>query len=254
MEASFNVKLCINPQFEPHLCINEDNLESYHIPYYTKSYEITCITEYMHALQTLIVETRQNNKISIAFSASKLGISESVLIQIENTPLLEIDIPHKVLQTYLSRYAEYLGIKQESITPALYVIEKRHSKTSKAGKKTWFDYLNRTVILLLLIFLAYSVHSLYQKNKQQPTEHQTFITPPTLTVTSSEPSNITTNTKPPSTELQKETTKISQDSTTINQATTDSTHNAVSPNSTTAESEQYTVAIPPSLDQAPAKK
>ncbi len=194
----------------------------------------------MHSLQTLIVETRQNNKISIAFSASKLGISESVLIQIENTPLLEIDIPHKVLQTYLSRYAEYLGIKQENITPALYAIEKHHSKTSKVGKKTWFDYLNRTVILLLLIFLAYSVHALYQKNKQQPTEQQTFITPPALTTTESKISPTIADTKSLNT---KQTKKI-----------TDSIHNATVPQNTTAEPDQYTVATPPSLDQVPSEK
>ena len=89
----------------------------------------------MNSLQTLIIKTRQDNKTSIAFSASKLGISESVLIQIESTPLLEINIPYTVLQTYISRYAEYLGIKQESIAPALYLIEKHYGKASKAGKK-----------------------------------------------------------------------------------------------------------------------
>ena len=43
-------------------------------------------------------------------------------------------------------------------------------KHLKLVKKTWFDYLNYIIIILLLIFLAYSVHTLYQKNKQQPRE------------------------------------------------------------------------------------
>ncbi len=161
----------------------------------------------MHALQTSIIEKREAKQISTAFIASKLGVSESVLIEIENTSLFEIDIPRKVLQTYLSRYAQFLDFSKNEIAPALYAIEKHNRKPSKLGKKTWLDYINRIFIFLLFLGLIYNVYALYQQNElQSQTSQELVVHPPKLK--SVHPADKSTINSAPSTKITSSSVEI----------------------------------------------
>ena len=118
----------------------------------------------MHRLQEIIKETREDKNISIALTASKLGITESVLSDLEDTPLLKLKIPNNILQNYLIQYSEFLSIPQKEILPALKELEKKFIKENKIGKKRWFDYLNQLVIMCLIVFLIHYVYGIYNKN------------------------------------------------------------------------------------------
>ena len=51
----------------------------------------------MHKLQEIIKQKRKDQNISIALTASKLGISESIVIDLEETPLLKQNIQELIL-------------------------------------------------------------------------------------------------------------------------------------------------------------
>ena len=126
----------------------------------------------MHTLQEAIKKARQEKNISLALTSSKLGISEKILNQLENTPLTDIKIPPNVLQNYFLQYGDFLSLPEAEIIPALNILERQLLKEKKIGKKRWFDYLNQLIIISLLVFIVHYVYSIYKSNLYKPQKNQ----------------------------------------------------------------------------------
>jgi len=110
-------------------------------------------------------ERRESKNLSISFIASKLGLTESVLLNLENNNLTAEIYPFKVKISYVKRYAEFLEFSAKDINNELIRLTSAHNKKRSKGYLNWFDYLNRLVILILFCVLIYSVYLLYLENK-----------------------------------------------------------------------------------------
>ncbi|MCF6765282.1 helix-turn-helix domain-containing protein [Thiotrichales bacterium 19S3-7] len=106
---------------------------------------------------SLLKKTRENKDMSLAFVASKTGISESTLHIIETGEIELLDIPVHTIEAYITRYGEFLGLK-ELPSYQLPVKAKNHSKLSS------FDYLIRLAIIIVLALLIYHVLVLLKQN------------------------------------------------------------------------------------------
>ncbi len=118
----------------------------------------------MGAFNVRLKEQREAKKLSIPFIASKLGVAETVIKTLEHNDLSEDIYPINAKISYIKRYAEFLEIPSEETNKAINDIHAAHQKKTRKANLTWFDYLNRLVILALIAWLVYLVYGLYISN------------------------------------------------------------------------------------------
>ncbi|MCF6776868.1 helix-turn-helix domain-containing protein [Thiotrichales bacterium 19X7-9] len=106
---------------------------------------------------SLLKKTRENKDISLAFVASKTGISESTLHIIETGEIELLDIPPHTIEAYITRYGEFLGLKE---LPSYELPIKSKSRLNL----TAFDYIIRLAIIIVIALLIYNVLVLIKKN------------------------------------------------------------------------------------------
>ncbi|MCF6806885.1 helix-turn-helix domain-containing protein [Thiotrichales bacterium 19S9-12] len=125
---------------------------------------------------SLLKNTRKDKDLSLAFVASKTGISESTLHVIETGEIETLDIPSHTIEAYITRYGEFLGLKK---LPN-YTLPPRPRERSNL---TVLDYMIRLAMIIIISLLVYHVFVLIKtsllvdsKVYKVNTENQSIVT------------------------------------------------------------------------------
>lgn len=121
----------------------------------------------MKQYQEILIKLRAEKNLSIEAAASQLNLSETTLAQFEQTDdVLSLGYALPALKNALRKYAELLGMPERRIVSMLNRVDYLDFKRSRKGKMTGFDYLNRLVILGLIIVLGFVIHAFYDEQKE----------------------------------------------------------------------------------------
>ena len=108
----------------------------------------------MHNFQIFIKNNRESKKISIGAVADEIKLSKETIKMIEeaeNNDLLSIS--NSILKNNVRKYCEYLEISEKKIFSILNKIDVLYYKRSRHGKLKLFDYLNRILIVIIIVTL-----------------------------------------------------------------------------------------------------
>jgi len=109
----------------------------------------------MHNFQSYIKSIRESKSLKQKTIADAINLSEDTIQNIEeadNNNLLQTS--STVLKNQVRRYCEYLEVNERKIISILNKIDILYYKKSRYGKLKPFDYLNRIVILGLVITIG----------------------------------------------------------------------------------------------------
>lgn len=121
----------------------------------------------MQQYQEMLTKLRKEKKLSIEAAASQLNLSETTLTQFEQSDnILALGYALPALKNAMRKYAEFLGMSERRIVSMLNRVDYLEFKRSRKGKMTGFDYLNRLVILGLIVLLGFVIHSFYEEQKE----------------------------------------------------------------------------------------
>ncbi len=165
----------------------------------------------MKSYQQYLKTIREKNKLSVEGVASKMSFSAKTIEMLEESAdIFSLNLPTPSLKNYFRKYAETLGIPEKRIIRLLNRIDYLDYKRSRKGKMKAFDYINRLIILILIVALGYTVHALYQQEKANALK-QSVVTLPSPVVTPSSADTTATNIAPPVTQDEHNTTKNKTD-------------------------------------------
>ena len=109
----------------------------------------------MHNFQSYIKSIRESKSLEQKTIADAINLSEETIQNIEeadNNHLLQSS--STVLKNQIRRYCEYLEVHERKIVSILNKIDILYYKKSRYGKLKPFDYLNRIVILGIIIAIG----------------------------------------------------------------------------------------------------
>ncbi len=109
----------------------------------------------MHNFQSYIKSIRESKSLEQKTIADAINLSQETVQNIEeadNKNLLQTS--SSLLKNQVRRYCEYLEIPERKIISILNKIDVLYYKKSKYGKLKPFDYLNRIVILGLIVAIG----------------------------------------------------------------------------------------------------
>jgi cytoskeleton protein RodZ len=118
----------------------------------------------MHNFQSYIKSIRESKSLKQKTIADAINLSEDTIQNIEeadNNNLLQTS--STVLKNQVRRYCEYLEVNERKIISILNKIDILYYKKSRYGKLKPFDYLNRIVILGLVIAIGVLGFQIVQK-------------------------------------------------------------------------------------------
>ena len=118
----------------------------------------------MHNFQSYIKSVRESKSLEQNTIADAINLSEETIQNIEeadNNHLLQTS--SSVLKNQIRRYCEYLEVHERKIVSMLNKVDVLYYKKSSYGKLKPFDYLNRIVILGIVITIAFLGFQLVQK-------------------------------------------------------------------------------------------
>jgi len=119
----------------------------------------------MHNFQTFIKNARESKELEQKTIADATNLSEETIQLIEqadNDELLQVS--NSILKNQIRRYCEYLEIPEKKIVSILNKIDVLYYKKSRYGKLKFFDYINRLVILGLIIAIGVLVTKHVKEN------------------------------------------------------------------------------------------
>lgn len=120
----------------------------------------------MNSFQEQLKHLRKEQKLTIDSAASKISFTAQTIQMLENHDnLFSLDLPTQSLKNYYRRYGEHLGMSERKIVSMLNRIDYLDYNRLRKGKMKPFDYLNRAVILTLIIILGHTIYMLYQQQK-----------------------------------------------------------------------------------------
>jgi len=109
----------------------------------------------MHNFQSYIKSIRESKSLELETIADAINLSVDTIKNIEetdNNSLLQTS--SSVLKNQIRRYCEYLEVHEKKIISILNKVDVLYYKKSSYGKLKPFDYLNRIVILGLIIAIG----------------------------------------------------------------------------------------------------
>jgi len=118
----------------------------------------------MHNFQAYIKSIRESKSLEQKTIADAINLSEDTIQNIEeadNNNLLQTS--STVLKNQVRRYCEYLEVNERKIISILNKIDILYYKKSRYGKLKPFDYLNRIMILGLIIAIGVLGFQIVQK-------------------------------------------------------------------------------------------
>ena len=119
----------------------------------------------MKKYQHYIKQLREQKSLSIEAVSNAINLSEDTIKMIEESDNNKLFImSSSVLKNYFRRYCEFLEIRENKIITILNKIDIIAYKKSKLGKLTFFDYLNRFVILCLISAICFLCYKIYRNN------------------------------------------------------------------------------------------
>ncbi|WP_119329398.1 RodZ family helix-turn-helix domain-containing protein [Cysteiniphilum halobium] len=120
----------------------------------------------MNSFQQQLKHLRKEQQLTIDGVASKMSFTAQTIQMLEDTDdLFSLELPTQSLKNYYRKYGECLGMPERKIVSMLNRIDYLNYKRSRKGKMKPFDYLNRLVILALVVWLGHTVYTLYQQQK-----------------------------------------------------------------------------------------
>ena len=134
--------LNISSDFSNGLCIIFFKLKSYNI-------------NVMHNFQSCIKSIRESKSLEQKTIADAINLSEETIQNIEeadNHNLLQTS--STILKNQIRRYCEYLEVHERKIISILNKVDTLYYKKSRYGKLKPFDYLNRALILAIIISIS----------------------------------------------------------------------------------------------------
>jgi len=120
----------------------------------------------MQKFQQHLKQLREKQQLSIETVASQIGFSSNTIEILENTEdLFVLKLPVQSLKNYFRKYAECLETSEKKIISMLDRIDYLDYKRMRKAKLKLFDYLNRLVIISLVILLGWLVYIVYMEQK-----------------------------------------------------------------------------------------
>ena len=199
----------------------------------------------MNSFQQQLKHLREQQQLTVDGAASKMSFTAQTIQMLEDTDdLFSLELPTQSLKNYYRKYGECLGMPERKIVSMLNRIDYLDYKRSRKGKMKPFDYINRLIILILIVVLGHTVYVLYQQQKanalkqsvvtlsspivSSSTEQENpTILPPTNNQTSG--AAATPNTTTPNTTTPNTTTANTSNATTINPTSASATINSATP-------------------------
>ena len=121
---------------------------------------------FMQKFQQQLKQLREKQQLSIETVASQIGFSSNTIEMLENTEdLFALKLPVQSLKNYFRKYAECLETPEKKIISMLNRIDYLDYKRMRKAKPKLFDYLNRLVIISLVILLGWLVYIVYMEQK-----------------------------------------------------------------------------------------
>ena len=109
----------------------------------------------MHNFQSYITSIRESKNLEQKTIADAINLSEETIQTIEeadNNLLLQSSIT--LLKNQIRKYCEYLEVQERKVISILNKIDVLYYKQSRYGKLKPFDYLNRLLILSIIIAIV----------------------------------------------------------------------------------------------------
>ena len=119
----------------------------------------------MHNFQSYLKSIRESKSLEQNTIADAINLSAETIQNIEeadDNSLLQTS--STLLKNQIRRYSEYLEVHERKIISILNKLDILYYKKSRYGKLKPFDYLNRTLILGLIIAIAILGFQIVQKN------------------------------------------------------------------------------------------
>ncbi|WP_440993352.1 helix-turn-helix domain-containing protein [Cysteiniphilum litorale] len=196
----------------------------------------------MNSFQQQLKHLREQQQLTVDGVASKMSFTAQTIQMLEDTDdLFSLELPTQSLKNYYRKYAECLGMPERKIVSMLNRIDYLDYKRSRKGKMKPFDYLNRLVILILIVLLGHTVYTLYQQQKANALKQSVVTLSAPVVSQSTEQENPTTS---PSANDQ-----TSNATATPNAATSNTTTNSVTTSNTTGASAAVNTVAPTTLQQ-----
>ncbi|WP_192482771.1 MULTISPECIES: hypothetical protein [Cysteiniphilum] len=180
----------------------------------------------MNSFQQQLKHLREQQQLTVDGAASKMSFTAQTIQMLEDTDdLFSLELPTQSLKNYYRKYGECLGMPERKIVSMLNRIDYLDYKRSRKGKMKPFDYINRLIILILIVLLGHTVYVLYQQQKANALKQSVVTLSSPIVSSSTEQENPTI--LPP-------TNNQTSDSTATPNTTTANTSNATTINSTSA--------------------
>ena len=122
----------------------------------------------MHSFQLFLKNTREAKSLEQQTLSDATNLSLDAIQTIEdadNKNLLENS--GSLLKNQVRRYCEYLEIKERKIISILNKIDLLYFKKSRYGKLKIFDYINRLLILTIILAIGFLVYDHVKQNMQE---------------------------------------------------------------------------------------
>ena len=137
----------------------------------------------MKKYQNYIKQLREEKNLTIKSISDAINLSANTIKIIEEADNNKLFVmSSSVLKNYFRRYCEYLAIPENKIINILNKIDIIAYKKSKLGKLTFFDYINRLVIVIsifVICFLSYKqyINIINEQQKIQNSPAKIIYTP-----------------------------------------------------------------------------
>ncbi len=189
----------------------------------------------MNSFQQQLKHLREQQQLTVDGAASKMSFTAQTIQMLEDTDdLFSLELPTQSLKNYYRKYGECLGMPERKIVSMLNRIDYLDYKRSRKGKMKPFDYINRLIILILIVLLGHTVYVLYQQQKANALKQSVVTLSAPIVSSSTEQDNPTilpptNNQTSGSTATPNTTTANTNNATTINPTSTSTTINAITP-------------------------
>lgn len=189
----------------------------------------------MNSFQQQLKHLREQQQLTVDGAASKMSFTAQTIQMLEDTDdLFSLELPTQSLKNYYRKYGECLGMPERKIVSMLNRIDYLDYKRSRKGKMKPFDYINRLIILILIVLLGHTVYVLYQQQKANALKQSVVTLSAPIVSSSTEQDNPTilpptNNQTSGSTATPNTTTANTNNATTINSTSASTTINAITP-------------------------
>ena len=194
----------------------------------------------MNSFQQQLKHLREQQQLTVDGAASKMSFTAQTIQMLEDTDdLFSLELPTQSLKNYYRKYGECLGMPERKIVSMLNRIDYLDYKRSRKGKMKPFDYINRLIILILIVVLGHTVYVLYQQQKANALKQSVVTLSSPIVSSSTEQENPTilppTNNQTsgaaatPNTTTPNTTTANTSNATTINPTSASATINSATP-------------------------